>query len=151
MKLLAFLLLLVAFAIAAPVAGSSSKHFRLLVQQDEHLKINENTIAAHDTVLYTVTEDTGLEMVRVLLCHGHIDVNLKNHRPEDPLIWAAKGEHPPIAYALVVDSRRKVGSLKRSLYFARNHCIWRAIQSTIDHNTRQPFLARSPGKRIGDL
>lgn len=45
-----------------------------MVQQGEHLKTNENTIATHDTVI----KDTGLKMARALLCHGHIDINLKN-------------------------------------------------------------------------
>lgn len=150
-KLHAFLSLLAAFAIAAPVPISSSKHFTLLVQQDEHVKINENTIAVHDTVLYTVIQDTGSETVRVLLYHGHIDANLKNQWPEDPFIWAAKGEHISIADALVVDSRRTVSNLKRSLYSARKHCIWRAIQSTIDHDTRQPSLERPPRRKIAAI
>jgi hypothetical protein len=152
MKFIVFHFMLAAFAIAVPVADSSSKHFRLSVQQDEHLKINENTIATHHTVLYTVIHDTDLEMGRVLLCYDHIDVSLKNRWLEDFLLLAAQRGHLPITKALVVDGRRKVGSLKRSLYFARNHCIRRAIQSMIeDRNTRQSSLTPLPRRRIGGL
>lgn len=77
MKFLAFLFMLAAFAIAASVAGSSSKNFRLSMQQAEYLEIKENTIATHNMVLYTVIHDTGFEMAQVLLRHDHIDVNLK--------------------------------------------------------------------------
>ncbi|KAJ5462806.1 hypothetical protein N7475_007750 [Penicillium sp. IBT 31633x] len=78
MKFLAFLFMLATFAIAAPVASSSSKHFRLSVQQAQHLKIKENIIATHDMVLYTVILDTRFKMAKVLLRYDHIDVNLKN-------------------------------------------------------------------------
>jgi hypothetical protein len=99
MKFIAFHFMLAAFAIAVPVASSSSKHFRLPVQQDEHLKINENTIATRHTVLYTVIHDTDLEMGRVLLCSDHIDVSLKNRWLEHFWLLAAKRGHLPIANA----------------------------------------------------
>ncbi|CAG8113947.1 unnamed protein product, partial [Penicillium nalgiovense] len=67
MKFLAFFFMLATFAIAAPVAISSSKHFRPSVQQSEHLKIKENMIATHDMVLYIVIHDTGLERGQNLL------------------------------------------------------------------------------------
>ncbi|KAI1829074.1 hypothetical protein DTO027I6_10001 [Penicillium roqueforti] len=149
MKVLALIFILAGFVTAVPVASYSSKHLRLLVQQEEHLGINENTIAAHDTVLYTVIHDTGLETVRVQLCHGHIDVNLKSQWLEDPSKWAAKGRHLPTTTVLVVDGRWNVRNLKRSLYYAQNHCIWRAIQSTTDRKTRQPSLMPSPRRRTG--
>jgi hypothetical protein len=151
MKFLAFLFMLAAFAIAAPVASSSSKH-RLSVQQAEHLKIKENMIATHDMGLYTVIHDTGFEMTEILPRHNHIGVNLKNRWLEDILMLVSKGGHLPIANGFVEDSRRDVGNLKRPLYSARNHCIRRAIESMMEHhNYHQPFLAPSPRGRNGDL
>ena len=137
MKFLAFLFMLTAFAIAAPVA-SSSKQFRLSVQQAEHLKINKNMIATRAAVLYTVTHDTDLEMAQVLLRHDHIDANLKNRWLEHFLILVAKGGDFPIANGFVVDGRQNVGNLKRSLYSERNRCIRRAIQTEHD---RRPQLS----------
>lgn len=152
MKFLAFLFMLATFAIAAPVASSSSKHFRLSVQQAEHLKTKEYMIATHDMVLYTVIHDTGFKMAQVLLLHDHIDVNLKSRWLEDILIVVAKGRHFPNANGFVVDGRRNVGNLKRLLYSARNHCLRRAIESMMEHhNYHQYSLAPSPKGRFGGL
>ena len=112
--------MLATFAIAAPVAISSSKHFRPSVQQSEHLKIKENMIATHDMVLYIVIHDTGLERGQILLRHDHIDVNPKDRWLEDILMLVAKGGHFPIADGFAVDGRRNVGNLKRPLYSVRN-------------------------------
>ncbi|CAI7636511.1 unnamed protein product [Penicillium palitans] len=140
MKFLAFLFMLATFAIAAPVASSSSKHFRLSVQQAEHLKTKEYMIATHDM------------MAQVLLLHDHIDVNLKSRWLEDILIVVAKGRHFPNANGFVVDGRRNVGNLKRLLYSARNHCLRRAIESMMEHhNYHQYSLAPSPKGRFGGL
>ncbi|KAJ5471255.1 hypothetical protein N7530_008612 [Penicillium desertorum] len=152
MKFLAFFFMLATFAIAAPVAISSSKHFRPSVQQSEHLKIKENMIATHDMVLYIVIHDTGLERGQILLRHDHIDVNPKDRWLEDILMLVAKGGHFPIADGFVVDGRRNVGNLKRPLYSARNHCIRRAIESMMEHhNYHQYSLAPSPRGRFGGL
>ncbi|CAG8023631.1 unnamed protein product [Penicillium nalgiovense] len=152
MKFLAFIFMLAASVIAAPVASSSSKHFRLSVQQAEHLEIKENIIATHDMVLYTVIHDTGFEMIQFLLRHNHIGVNLKNRWLEDILMLVVKGGHLPVANGFVVYGRRDVGNLKRPLYSVRNHCIRRAIESMMEHhNYHQPSLAPSPRGRNGDL
>ncbi|CAG7972612.1 unnamed protein product [Penicillium salamii] len=151
MKILAVLFLLTAFSIAAPIA-SSSMQLRLLVQQAEHLKVNENLIATRVTVLCTITQDTDLEMAQALLRHDHIDANLRNRWLEDFLILVGKGGGFRIANGFVVDGRRNVGNLKRSLYSARNRCIQWAIRSIIeDHNSHQPPLAPSLSGRIGGL
>ncbi|KAJ5264445.1 hypothetical protein N7505_007238 [Penicillium chrysogenum] len=98
MKFLAFFFMLATFAIAAPVAISSSKHFRPSI----------------------VIHDTGLERGQNLLRHDHIDVNPKDRWLEDILMLVAKGGHFPIADGFAVDGRRNVGNLKRPLYSARN-------------------------------
>jgi hypothetical protein len=116
------------------------------------MKINKTMIATHDTVLYTVLNDTELEMAKVLFRHDHIDVNLKNRWLEDFLILVAKGGGIPIANGVVVDGRRSVGNVKRSLDSPRIRCIRRAIQSMIeDHNSHRPSLAPSLWGRIRDL
>jgi hypothetical protein len=140
--------MLTAFAIAAPVA-SPSKQFRLSVQQAKHLKINKNMITIHDAVLYTVIHDNDLEMAQVLLRHDHIDVNLKNRWLEHFLILVAKGGDFPIANGLVVDDRRNVDNLKRSLYSAQNRRILRAIQNRIGTTTLvNPLWYRRRGEGL---
>jgi hypothetical protein len=152
MKFLAFLFMLATFAIAAPIASSSSKHFRHSMQQAGHLAIKEYMIATHDMVLYTVIHDTGFEVAQVLLLHDHINVNLKSRWLEDILIVVAKGRHFPDADGFVVDGRRNVGNLERPLYPARSHCLRRAIESTMEHhNYHQYSLAPSPKGRLGGL
>ncbi|OQE08422.1 hypothetical protein PENFLA_c137G05898 [Penicillium flavigenum] len=152
MKFLAFFFMLATFAIAAPVAISSSKHFRPSVQQSEHLKIKENMIVTHDIVLYIVIYDTGLKRGQILLRYDHIDVNPKDRWLEGILMLVAKVGHFPIVDGFVVDGRRNVGNLKRPLYSARNHCIRRAIESMIEHhNYHQYSLAPSPKGRLGGL
>ncbi|OGE47214.1 hypothetical protein PENARI_c054G00573 [Penicillium arizonense] len=122
----------------------------LLVQQGARLKINEGTIASYDTALCIAVRDGDLEMVRVLLLHDQIDVNLTNRWLEDPLILAAKSGHLSIVNELLCDRRQKGGSLRRSLDAARDDCIRRAIRSRIeDRNSRQTFLAPSPRRSTG--
>ncbi|KAJ5473975.1 hypothetical protein N7475_003541, partial [Penicillium sp. IBT 31633x] len=59
---------------------------RLLVQQGARLNVNESTVATHDTALCIAARGGDLEMVREILCHGRIDVNLRNQWFEDPLM-----------------------------------------------------------------
>jgi hypothetical protein len=93
-------------------------------------------IVSRAAVLYTVIHDTDLEMAQALLRHDHIDANHRNRWLEDFLILVAKGGDFPIANGFVVDGRRNVGNLKRSLYSVRNRCIQRAIQRMIeDHSS----------------
>ncbi|CAG8086418.1 unnamed protein product [Penicillium nalgiovense] len=148
-KFLAFLFMLTAFSIAAPVASSTSEHFRLSVQQADHLKTKENLIKIHDMVLYTVIYDTSFEMAQILLGYDDIDVNLKNRLLKGILILVAKNGCFPVANGFVVDGRRNVGNSKLSLYSPRNNCIRRAIESmTEDHNYHQPSLAPSRGEGL---
>ncbi|CAG7954801.1 unnamed protein product, partial [Penicillium salamii] len=42
------------------------------------LNINESTIASHDTALCIAARGGDLDMVRALLSHHQIDVNLRN-------------------------------------------------------------------------
>lgn len=77
---------------------------RLLVQQGKHLNINERTITSYETALSIAARDGNLEMVRVLLRHDQIDVNLENRWLEDPLILTAKGGHLSIVNGFSVNS-----------------------------------------------
>ncbi|OQE54890.1 hypothetical protein PENNAL_c0443G05042 [Penicillium nalgiovense] len=61
---------------------------RLLVQQGARLNVNESTVATHDTALCIAARGGDLEMVRELLRHGQIDINLRNQWFEDPLMLA---------------------------------------------------------------
>jgi ankyrin repeat protein len=125
---------------------------RLLVQQGARLNINESTIATHDTALCIAARGGNLEMVRVLLRHDRIDVNLRNRWFEDPLMLAVKGGHFSIVDALVVSPRLTHFRLKRSLDLARDDCIQRAIRTRMeDDNTPQTLLKRSPRRRFGGL
>jgi ankyrin repeat protein len=125
---------------------------RLLGQQGARMNVNESTIAAHHTALCMAAHGGELDMVQALLRHGQIDVNLSDQWFEDPLILAVKGGHFSIFDALVVNSRQKYLSLKRSLDLARNDCIQRAIRSTMeDDNTPQTLLKRPPRRRFGGL
>jgi ankyrin repeat protein len=76
-------------------------------------------IASHDTALCIAARGGDLEMVQALLCHGKIDVNLRNQWFERRLILAVDGGHFSIVNALVVDDRLKRFNLKRSLDPAR--------------------------------
>ncbi|CAG8003377.1 unnamed protein product [Penicillium salamii] len=93
-----------------------------------------------------------IEMVRVLLRHDRIDVNLRNRWFEDPLILAAKGGHSSIVNALMVNPRLTHFSLKRSLDLARDDCIQRTIRTRIENdNGPQTSLKRSSRRRFDRL
>ncbi|CAG8882967.1 unnamed protein product [Penicillium nalgiovense] len=109
---------------------------RLLVQQGARLNVNESTVATHDTALCIAARGGDLEMVRELLRHGRIDVNLRNQWFEDPLMLAVRGDISRF--------------LRRSLDLAKDYCIQKAIRSRIcDDNTTKKLLKRSP-RRIFD-
>ncbi|CAG8892884.1 unnamed protein product [Penicillium nalgiovense] len=123
---------------------------RLLVQQGARLNVNESTVATHDTALCIAARGGDLEMVRELLRHGRIDVNLRNQWFEDPLMLAVRGGHFSIVDALVANPRLTHFSLRRSLDLAKDYYIQRAIRSRIyDDNTTKRLLKRSP-RRIFD-
>ncbi|CAG7937133.1 unnamed protein product [Penicillium salamii] len=125
---------------------------RLLVQQGARLYINESTIANHDTALCMAARVGDMEMVRVLLRHDRIDVNLRNRWFEDPLMLAAKGGHSSIVDALVVNPRLTHFSLKRSLDLARDDCIQRTIRTRMENdNGPQTSLKRSSRRRFDRL
>ena len=123
---------------------------RLLVQQGARLNVNESTVATHDTALCIAARGSDLEMVRELLRHVRIAVNLRNQWFEDPLMLAVRGEHLSIVDALVANPRLTHFSLRRSLDLAKDYRIQRAIRSRIyDDNTTKKLLKRSP-RRIFD-
>jgi ankyrin repeat protein len=123
---------------------------RLLVQQGARLNVNESTVATHDTALCIAARGGGLEMVRELLRHDQIDVNLRNQWFEDPLMLAVRGGHFSIVDVLVANPRLTHFSLRRTLGLAKDNCIQRAIRSRIyDDNTPKKLLKRSP-RRIFD-
>ncbi|CAG8890751.1 unnamed protein product [Penicillium salamii] len=125
---------------------------RLLVQEGTRLNINESTIVSHDTALCIAARGGDLEMVRALLVHHQIDVNLRNEYFEDPLMLAVKDGHISIVNALLANTTLQCFSLKRSLELARDNCIKRAIQNRIEaHNSRQTLLRRSPRMNFGGL
>ncbi|CAG8904255.1 unnamed protein product [Penicillium nalgiovense] len=123
---------------------------RLLVQQGARLNVNESTVATHDTALCIAARGGDLEVVREILRHGRIDVNLRNQWFEDPLMLAVRGGHFSIVDALVANPRLTHFSLRRSLDLAKDYRIQRAIRSRIyDDNTTKKLLKRSP-RRIFD-
>ena len=91
--------------ICRAVAHGHLDMVRLLVQQGARLKINERTITTHGTALCMAARVSNLKMVRVLLRHDRIDVNLRNQWFEDPLNLAVMGGHFSVVDALVVNSR----------------------------------------------
>ncbi|KAJ5471294.1 hypothetical protein N7530_008651 [Penicillium desertorum] len=119
--------------------------------QGARMNVNESTIAAHHTALCMAAHGGELDMVQALLRHGQIDVNLSDQWFENPLILAVKGGHFSIFDALVVNSRQKYLSLKRSLDLARNDCIQRAIRSRMEDDNTQTLLKRPPRRRFGGL
>jgi hypothetical protein len=105
MKFFVFVFILTAFAIAAPVANSSSKQFRLSMQQAEHLKVNEDKIANHDTVLYIVIHDTDLEMAR--LCFAMTtSISISNRWLKGFFVSITKGRNFPIDNCIMMGGRR---------------------------------------------
>ena len=124
---------------------------RLLVQQGEPLAINQSTIAAQDTALCIAARTRDSEMVRALLRHNEIDLNLKNRWFENPLLLAVKGGHYLVVDALLADWRLTPCSLIRSLSFAKNDSIRRAVQRKIE-DLDTPLtqnLTPAPKRRIG--
>lgn len=90
-------------------------------------------------------------MVRALLRHNEIDLNLENRWFENPLLLAVKGGHYLVVDALLADWRLTPCSLIRSLSFAKNDSIQRAVQRKIE-DLDTPLtqnLTPAPKRRIG--
>ncbi|CDM32595.1 F-box domain, cyclin-like [Penicillium roqueforti FM164] len=125
---------------------------RLLVQQGARLNVNKSTVATYDTALCITARGGDLEIVREILRHSRIDINLRNQWFEDPLMLAVRGGHFSIIDALVANPRLIHFSLRRSLDLVKDYRIQRAIQSRIyNNNTTKKLLKRSPRRIFNRL
>jgi hypothetical protein len=105
---------------------------RLVVQQGERLRINQGTLAMHDTALGIASRAGSLEMVRTLLEHEKIAPDLENRWMESPLKLAVKVAHALVVDALVADQRVDTYSLREARAIATHESIRMAIQHEND-------------------
>jgi len=119
----------------------------LLVQQGGRLQINRRTMTGHDTALCIAARDGSLDLVRALLCHGQIDLNLENRSGQGPLALAAQRAHLNVVEALLLDGRLSRQSMIAALHTASNDSIRQLILTNIG-GTGVGKLPRSPWCRF---
>jgi ankyrin repeat protein len=121
---------------------------RLLVEQGGRLQINRRTMTGADTALCIAARDGSLDLVRALLRHDQIDLNLKNRSCQGPLSLAAQRAHPNVVEALLLDGRLSRQSMTAALHTANNDSIRKLILTKIgDAGVRK--LPRSSWCRFG--
>ena len=120
---------------------------RLLVQQGGRLQINRRTMTGHDTALCIAARDGSLNLVRALLRHDQIDLNLENWSCQGPLALAAQGAHLNVVDALLLDGRLSRQSMIAALHTANNDSIRQSILTKIG-GTGVRKLPRSPRCRF---
>lgn len=117
--------------ICQAVESGQVEAVHLLVQQGGRLQINRRTMTGHDTALCIAARDGSLDLVRALLCHGQIDLNLENRSGQGPLALAAQRAHLNVVEALLLDGRLSRQSMIAALHTASNDSIRQSILTKI--------------------